>query len=280
MTPAEIGDARRRLGLTPERMAVELGIPQHAYEACEEGSATLPRHQAQMLVYLVAAEERDAALAASGLPECSWIAEWDRRAPAADAKLDATVRHMEEAQAHVAECPTCKAREDFVREHFPDMPAPPAPTWIRVAGAANDWLQKRPAWMRPALVGAAALAAMTLVRVVFLLPSAASNPGALGTALLAVLLASGAGAVGGLVYALAGRPLRGVPVVGPYLAGIVAVAGYMTAIVTMMALSGEERVVDGGVGDGIATVAIVSVLFGCVVGHQWLRPERPASAGR
>ena len=275
MNSTELLTARQRLGLTPDQLAAELGIPPHAYRACEEGRATLPRHQAQMVTYRVAEAERDAALAASGLPECGWIADWDRRAPRADATPEATVRHLDEAQAHAGSCPTCQAREQFVRERFPEMPAPPVPGWVRVVGAAGDWLRARPAWARPALVGAAALAAMTLVRVLLLLLAAGPDRRVLFMAVVAVPLAAAAGAVGGLVYAVAGRPLRGIPGVGPYLAGIVTVAGYMTAILALLALLGEEGVVGEDLGSTVAGVAFVSVLFGCIVGHQWLRRGEP-----
>jgi hypothetical protein len=279
MTSAELVAARQRLGLTPDQLAAELGIPPHAYRACEAGRAALPRRQAQVVAYRVAAVERDAALTASGLPECAWIAAWDRRAPAADARLEATVRHLEEARAHAAACPTCQAREQFVRERFPDMPAPPVPGWMRAAGVVGDWVRARPAWARPALVGAGTLAVMTFGRALLVLLAAGPNRRTLAMAVLAVPLAALAGAFGGLLYALAGRPLRGLPSVGPYLAGIVGVAGYMTAIVTLMSLLSDRPVMGDSLGASVLSAAFVSVLFGCVVGHQWLREREPAGRG-
>lgn len=276
MNSMELAAARQRLGLTPDELAAELDIPPHAYRACEAGRAQLPRRTARTLAFLVAAEERRAALEASGLPSCEWIAEWDRRSPPDAATPAAMMHHLEEAQTHEAGCAVCQARDRFVRERFPDMPTPPLPGWMRLAAATVDWFDARPAWARPALFGAAALAGMTVVRALFMLPAAGSNPRVLLHALAAIVLAAVAGAIGGLVYAFAGRPLRRIPVVGPYLAGIVAVAGYMGAIVALMSLVSDEAMIGDDPVAMIFALTFTSVLFGCVVGHQWLREPRPA----
>jgi hypothetical protein len=92
-------------------------------------------------------------------------------------------------------------------------------------------------------------------------------------ALGALAAASVAGAGGGLIYYFVGRPTRRVPVVGPYLAGVVVVAGYMGCIVTIMAIGGAKDVMIGSSADAIIFGAI-TVFFGLIVGHMWFRPKK------
>ncbi len=276
ITGRDLAAARTRLGLTPDQFAAELGLPPHSYAACEAGRVKLPTRQAQMVAFRVACVERHEALARSGLPECPWLAQWEREAPAADAKIERHTAHLQRVEAHVGTCATCQAREQFLRERFPDMPAPPVAGWVRVHGAVTGWIDARPEWMRPALHGAGILAAMTSVRALFALLGAAREPRLALMALGAVVLAAVAGAGGGLVYAFVGRPARRVPVVGPYLAGVIAVAGYLACAAGLMALGGQAP----GTGDLGATLfsyGFVSLLFGLVVGHTWFRPEKPGA---
>ena len=270
MKGSELAAARAQLGLTPEQLAAELGIPPHAYAACEAGGAELPRNLAEIVAYRAAAAERGAALAASGLPECEWIAQWDREAPDGGAKLATMQAYLERAREHTETCPVCQARDRFVAERFPEMPPPPMSTGMRAFDATMRWVEARPAWMRPALYGAAALALMTSVRAVFMLLGAFRQPRLALLAIGAIVAAAAAGAIGGLVYYFLGRPLRGIRGVGRYLAGIVAVAGYAGGIGAIMALSGEDILV-GGVGESLAVAGALVVLFGLVVGHMWFR---------
>ncbi|MDF1505860.1 hypothetical protein PYV61_23105, partial [Roseisolibacter sp. H3M3-2] len=95
MTGAELAAARARLGLTPDAMAAELRVPPHAYAACEAGRATLTRGPRERLVWRLSVVARQAALAASGLPECAWVAAWDARTQVGGRALDAHVRALE-----------------------------------------------------------------------------------------------------------------------------------------------------------------------------------------
>lgn len=233
----------------------------------------LPKHQAQIVAYRVACAERDDALAESGLPTCPWIEQWEREEPSLDAKAEKFLAHLQRAEAHAKTCATCQAREQFVRERFPEMPKPPVAGWMRVFAAGTNWIERRPEWMRPAFYGAAILAAMTSIRAAFILLGAVRQPRLVLLALGAVAVAALAGAGGGLVYAFVGRPVRRVPVVGPYVAGIITVAGYMGSILTLMALTGADRT-DGRISASLFAFGIVSILFGLVVGHQWFRPKK------
>jgi hypothetical protein len=273
ITSAELLAARTRLGLSPKEFASELGMPVDWYVDFEAGRAKLPRKEAEWVTYRLACAERDDALAKSGLPTCSWIHEWIRELPPSDAKLQKRVAYFERGDLHAKSCPTCLAREQFVREHFPNLPKPPVAGWMRVFGAITNWIQARPEWLRPALYGAVILAAMTMVRVPFLLLRGLRQPGLLLVALGALAAASVAGAGGGLIYYFLGRPARRLPVVGPYLAGIVAVAGYMGCIVAIMTIGGAKDVTISSLADAIIFGAI-TVFFGLIVGHMWFRPKK------
>ena len=265
--------ARTRLDRTPEQLAAELGLPPHAYAACEAGRASLSRRHADLLAYQVAALDRREALAASGLPACDWMERWGRDVPEEQAALQA---HVARAEQHAAACPTCGARDAFLAERFPAMPPLPLPRWARTLDGFATWVRARPEWLRPALWGAAVLAAMTSLRVLILLPAAVRQPRLLLTALGALAVASAAGAFGGLVYALLGRPLRRVPVVGPYLAGMVAVAGYMVAILLVVAIGDRDASRD--LRSDALFLLVISALLGAFIGHRWFRAPAPAGS--
>jgi hypothetical protein len=271
MTASELAAARSRLGLTANQFATELELPLHLYEACESGELKLPKHQAELVAFRLAGAERDEALTQSGLPTCAWFERWERDAPPDHAALKKHVAHMERVAAHLETCTVCQAREQFVKDRFPNMPKLPMATWMRVLGAVTRWVDARPEWIRPAFYGAAILAVMTSMRAAIMLLVAARDPRVLVTALGAIVLASAAGAGGGLVYSFLGKPARRVPVVGPYLAGIIAVAGYVACGVALLALSGEWDGRGGWTG-ALAAFGFVSTLFGVIVGHAWFRP--------
>src|SRR5689334_22899303 len=202
MTASELVAARTRLGLSVEQFASQLGLPRDWYVDFEDGRAKLPKRETQLVVFLVACAERDEALAQSGLAMCPWIEQWQREAPAAGAKAGARAEYLERAGAHVKGCAICQARDQFVKERFPDMPKPPVAGWIRVLAGVASWIEARPAWARPAFYGAAIFGALTAFRNVFVLLGAARPPKLLLTAVGAIVVALLLGAAGGLGYSL------------------------------------------------------------------------------
>src|SRR5215213_9344093 len=237
MTGSELQAARTRLGLSAAEMAAELGLTPGAYSVLEaDPGRRVPTRYAEDVAFRVSCREQEEALAASGLPECASMQQMlETQATLSPEKQ---LEQAERAQRHAAACPTCQARDQFLQQRFPNAPPPPLPGWMRVLGAFSSWVDRRPAWLRPAVWGAAALVAMTSIRLVFALPAAVRDPGRLATLLGALLLAAVAGAFAGLVYELAGRPLRRVKGVGPYLAGVVTVAGYLLAIGALLTAGG------------------------------------------
>lgn len=202
--------ARELLGLTVDQLAAELGVTPHVFEAWERGALTVPPRYRQVIAYRVAIAERDAALAASGLPECPWFSEWERtEVPAA---RSAWARHMQLARQHAAFCPTCRAREQFLHDRFPPLPTPPVPHWVVLVRRFNAWLQHYPDWLRPAIVGALALGGLTLVRVIFSARELVRGGDALLGGATAVAFGTVAGAVAGAVYGVLRRLVtRGAP---------------------------------------------------------------------
>src|SRR5687767_10103595 len=99
MTATELVTIRERLRLSVDQLAAELGITPHIVEAWERGSLAIPKDTALQLRWRTALEERQALIAASGLPECPTAValedELDR------AKGDANVKALERFGAHV-----------------------------------------------------------------------------------------------------------------------------------------------------------------------------------
>ena len=272
MTAAELSAARETIGLTPEQLAAELGVAPRTYAAWESGTAAIPARHARDVAYRAAITEREDALNASGLPECEWVAAW-HEAPQ-PRKTEEQLARFEALSAHMKSCPQCIAREQFVTERFGPLPEPPMPAWMRLTGRLGDAVDKLPAWARPAIWGALVVGGMTALRMLVAVRSLVQDPSRALLMLGVLAAAMAAGAVGGLVYSFAGRPLRHIPRVGPYLAGIVTVAGYMGAIVLGAALAGQPMM-NGGA--GLVAFVVVTALFGVVVGHLFFR-GRPAAA--
>ncbi|HEX7980224.1 MAG TPA: helix-turn-helix transcriptional regulator [Gemmatimonadaceae bacterium] len=268
---AELSAARAELGLTAEEFATQLDLTLERYAACEAGRTRLPKYQAKLVAFQLACARREHALAESGLPPCPWVEQWDREAPSG-AESETNLSYLQRREAHAKSCDICEARERFVRERFPDLPHLPVPGGMGILLGAMSWVEARPEWMRPALYGAALLAAMTSLRVVFLVFGAFRQPKLLLWAFGAMTLAALGGAAGGLVYSFIGRPARRVPVVGPYLAGIVAVAGYLGCILGLIALGDRNSGMKGGA--MVFAFSVGSILFGLIVGHSLFRPQK------
>jgi DNA-binding XRE family transcriptional regulator len=264
----ELTAARTRFGLSVDQMAAELGLTPHAYAACEEGRATLPRTLDERLAYRLAVLDREEALAASGLEACTWMQAWERAIPE---HTRAMSQHVARAHEHATTCERCIARERFIRERFPAMPAPPMSGLARAARGVTGWIGARPAWVQPAIWGALVLAALTSMRVLMALGDATHDPRVLLVALEAMGLAALGGAVGGIVYEIVGKPVSRVPVVGPYLAGTVVVASYLIAAMWLARLAGAEGSFGVSLASNMGVTLLISVLFGSILGHRLFR---------
>jgi len=193
MTPEEFAIARRKLGWNDDKLAAELSVSPKAVRAWTEGTLRVPKADAKRIAWLAALTERDAALEAAGLPQCEWVKSWDAEdLPKKDKDLEA---HFKRLDDHADQCPTCQARERFVKERFGPLPEMPASGLVTVFQWWNRFLQRFPEWAHPVFNGAAIVTTLTAFRAVPALLT--------GKSLLAALaLPAGAafGAIGGVAY--------------------------------------------------------------------------------
>ena len=129
MNTTEFQAARQRLGRTDEELATALGVSTDVAQAWGTGRLAIPREYAQHIIWLRDEPEREAALRASGLPECDWLRA--RHAERPPPGLAAVLQSVKKIKRHVQTCPRCVAREQFVSEHFGPAPSVPMPWWAR-----------------------------------------------------------------------------------------------------------------------------------------------------
>jgi hypothetical protein len=128
----------------------------------------------------------------------------------------------------------------------------------------------------PVLYGAAIVAALTALRALLFLVVGVlrGDLTGVGRALLAIVLAAGGGAVGGLAYVLVGAPLRLIPRVGRYLAGIVTVAAYLGVLIVLIGYVDPNAGLSLAEPSGRFAFASCTLLFGIVMGHTWFSELR------
>lgn len=200
MTPSELVAARTWLGLSPDQLAGSLGLPPAVINAWESGRDGIPAHRAKSLRWRAAIAERQAALAASGLPACEWMAAVEAKPE--PATLEAQTAQLEQIMAHEGTCSICATREQFIDERFPPMPPRPISAGWRALGWVFQRAELLPRWAQPAVPMALSFGAYSLLKIVFLLHQIASDLRlallALGGLSLSMLL----GAVLGIGYGL------------------------------------------------------------------------------
>jgi hypothetical protein len=140
MTAAELRAARDQLALEPDAMAAQIGVTPHVYAAFEAGALTIPPRYAQVAAHLAALAAQQAALAASGLPECTWWVTWSAEVPPyGSSRLKP---HLASGRAHFASCATCRARAQYVTDHCPPVPEFPVPWSHRMVGRVAGWFRR------------------------------------------------------------------------------------------------------------------------------------------
>jgi len=263
MTSEEFAEARQRLGLTIPALAAKLQLTPHVVEGFETGALAVDRKAAGDMVFLMGVQELEEIRAASGLPACEWMAQWERESSAPGGR--AAQARFEALLAHFGSCPTCKALDAEVRSHLGPMPQVPQRGLVRAFGL----FERVPSWARPALAGAMLLGGITSLRLLFALPRIRTAPELVGMALVAVLVSAGAGATGGFAYSLTRPTLKRLGRPGDYLTGVVCVFAYMGALLIVAPLAFGESIVKEP--SELAVFAVVSTFFGLVIGHSWFR---------
>ncbi len=124
-------------------------------------------------------------------------------------------------------------------------------------------------WLRPAMFGAIIVGGIVSIRVLFVLPMLFTHPGVVAEALGVVGIAAGAGAAGGLVYSLVGRPLQGIPRIGPYLTGVTTVAGYLGALGLVLPSLDPDASGMFTSSSGRFSYVVCVLIFGIIMGRSW-----------
>jgi hypothetical protein len=268
MTADDLTRARALLGVSPGELAAEMGLTEPVVRAWEDGSLRIPHQYAVQIVWRAAVAERQAALASSGLPECTWVARWMDVAPP---RGTAEREHLDALRRHAAACPQCTARARFIEQTFPPMPDLPVPAPVRALRAVGKSLKRLPQWLRAAAVGGVVVGVFAILRVAGM-AVAGEGPSPLNALLLiAALTVGGAylGAVAGITYAIVRDPLRKIGRAGDYVAGVLCVWAYLLAsMIPMQLLTGRAAFATPG---EAAAVAVGSAVLGVIIGHFWFR---------
>lgn len=259
----ELGRLRREASGTLEQLAEYSGVSVDQLQDWERTSS-VPRKQAARVKWAIWALQRDAALAKSGLPECT---------SAMDLERDFSEQNLEALTDHFEQCELCKRREKYVKEAVGPMPPMQRGLFMHVVmfvGQLEGWRQR-------AAAGGLIVLAMGGTGVLWLLFLAVINldPMALGLAIGLVALLLGSGAVGGLVYH-AVSPIRARGAIGYYAASIMTVYGYFGAVLGVLGLAAlfvGWEVVGYDIRDmvttrsGVLTWLVMGGIFGVVFGR-------------
>ena len=150
MTPEEFALARAKLRESDAELARLLVVSEDVVRAWSAGGRRIPRRQARLIEWYAIAAERQAALERAGIEECGWLKSLDSQPPPeGDEEMES---HLKTLQDHVATCPTCGARERFLRERFPPMPELPQPLALRPLIAWADVVERFPRVVRTPLL--------------------------------------------------------------------------------------------------------------------------------
>ncbi|MBK6781203.1 MAG: hypothetical protein IPG75_16940 [Gemmatimonadetes bacterium] len=202
MTGLDLERRRMALGWTADQVGEALGEHTEQVEQWERIRGALPGSVARRVEWVLACLERQRAFEAAGLPACTVAGAILEGVDVGDA--DAFMRAGEEAERHTAGCAVCQARARFA-ETLPPLPPMPLGPLMRAIGALHEWNATLPAWLRPGVWGAVGLGAMTVFRVAIL---SLMRGGPTREGGLAILMALGAGAWGGVVGGVAYRAVR------------------------------------------------------------------------
>jgi DNA-binding transcriptional regulator YiaG len=199
MNGSEARAVRIALGLTEDQLAASMRTTPAVVAAWESDRIKVPRSIAIDLTWQSAHLERLAALQASGLPTCGWVAAFETE-PVPD-KIKLQAAHFERLVEHAKSCETCGARDAFIKDRFPPMPPAPRHGIMAIIGPIAERIQRLPDWAQPAATGAALFMAYSLVRVLLTFSAIVRDPvRGSGVAIAGLLLSGLLGAVLGFVY--------------------------------------------------------------------------------
>jgi transcriptional regulator with XRE-family HTH domain len=265
MTPGELTRARAVLGLSAERLAVDLHLSEETVVQWEAGKARIPNVYARQIAWRAAVTERQRALAGSGLSECDWVARW--KTEPEPRKLEDRLKRLKAFQEHERACAQCLARQRYIDDRFPPLPDPPLSPGLQALHLLSKRLQQLPEWARPAAIGALIGAALVLFRFVFFLVARGPSVSLLTTAGQAAAAAAVSGALGGLAYTRVRRPFSRLGRAGHYLTGVTSLVTAFGAFGSIFSVLGENPKLNGPT-DWLLLLGVGAVI-GLFVGHGW-----------
>lgn len=267
-TPDDVRALRAQLELSVEQLAAHLGVGPGEVRGWEAGTLRIPRHEAGWIRHMLAFQARRVAAQAEGIRDCPWLVE---RQAALSAELPrergkAIRRFKDDVGRHVAGCPECGRVRAWL-DTQPPLPVAPPPRSMRgLAAGFVAWGQTLPAWLRPAVYGAAVGGVMALLRSALLLLLRRPAGTVLGELPRVLAVALCLGALAGATWMLVHRPLRRLGAAAPYVTGMV-----MTAVCTGVVLTPAAVGAGGLDADGVTLVLAATVVGGLVLGHSILR---------
>ncbi|MBA3891738.1 MAG: hypothetical protein H0X64_14535 [Gemmatimonadaceae bacterium] len=269
MTAADFAATRARYTASDADLAVILGVSTGTLAAWSTGARAVPKQKAALLCWYVAAEERAKVLEASGLPACAWMIACDEQFDATETPED-----LPDPEPHVATCAACHKREAYADRRLGPLPPMPRSGIVSII----DTFDELPRWARPAAIGAIVLAAIADGEMISDLPRLVRDPSQIGLATLTLALAAGAGAAGGLAYALTRPSLERLGRPGDYLSGIAFTLACLSALAVVSPFAIGDPLIRNRT--DLVILACVGVFFGLVIGHSWLGPAKTPAESR
>ncbi|HEX6910459.1 MAG TPA: hypothetical protein VF142_08690 [Longimicrobium sp.] len=267
-TPDEVRALRARMELSVDQFAAHLGVGPGEVSGWEAGTLRVPRYEGAWIRHTLAWEARRQAARADGIHDCPWLVE---RQSAFHAEVErergrAIRRFNDDVARHTGDCPHCARVREWL-ETQPPLPPAPQPGGVRgLAARFVAWGQTLPAWLRPAVYGAAVAGVMAVLRAALMLLLRRPTGAVLGELPLVLGVAVCLGALAGATWMLVHRPLRRLGRAAPYVTGVVMTAVCTGVVLVPMALGA------GGVNaDDVTPVLLATVVGGLILGHSLLR---------
>jgi hypothetical protein len=141
-------------------------------------------------------------------------------------------------------------------------------------------IERLPQWLRPVAYGPCLLLIFIVARggvivlpilAVYLLFFSHNRLAEIGIGVKVLAVLFGAAALGGLIHGLVGRRIMRAPLIGAYLAGILATAPYMAAVGCVIQLRETGSLLAPWDDATYFTCGILSLLFGPIIGHNLFR---------
>ena len=266
VTPDEVRALREQLGHSVDHFAATMGVGPGEVRGWEAGTLRIPRTEGAWMRRMLASEARGRAAAEAGITDCAWIVAREEAFQAGKRTIPALQQFKEDVDRHTRDCPDCLRVHEWLRTQ-PPLPPPPGDPGVRgwIAGFA-EWARTLPAPLRPAVHGAALGAVLMVIRAALLLLVKVRTSVVLGGLPLALAVGMALGALGGVTWMLAHRPLRRLGRAAPYATGVVVAIVCTLAFLVSGMLRGDTQLSADWL-----ILFLAAVVGGLLLGHALLR---------